>query len=185
MILTAVTGMLARILPRRVDGDPVALVPVSVRREGEQGGNRISTVLVDLPIGARRPVRPARRGARDDDRAQGLRRGPCRRACSPARRAGRRRSSRPGLARAMGGVRAFNVVVSNVPGPQQPFWLDGVRLLAAHPVVPLNPANQNLTVGILSYDGRVCFGLLADRDLDPPVDQAAAALDEALAELTG
>ena len=50
--------------------------------------------------------------------------------------------------------------------------------------IPLNPANQNLTVGILSYDGRVCFGLLSDRDLDPPVTEAAAALEDALAELT-
>ena len=38
-------------------------------------------------------------------------------------------------------------------------------------MVPLNPANQRLTVGILSYDGGVSFGLLADRDLDPPVDR--------------
>jgi diacylglycerol O-acyltransferase / wax synthase len=52
-------------------------------------------------------------------------------------------------------------------------------------VVPINPANQRLTVGILSYDGGVTFGLLADRDLDPPVGEAAAALDESLAELLG
>ena len=57
------------------------------------------------------------------------------------------------LARAMGSVRAFNLVVSNIPGPQQPFYLSGVRLNAVHPVVPLNPANQGLTVGIISYDG--------------------------------
>jgi hypothetical protein len=49
--------------------------------------------------------------------------------------------------------------------------------------VPINPANQRLTVGILSYDGGVTFGLLADRDLEPPVTEAAAALNEALAEL--
>ena len=49
-------------------------------------------------------------------------------------------------------------------------------LQAVYPVVPLNPANQGLTVGIISYDGRLCFGLLADRDLDPPLAVAAAAL---------
>ncbi len=85
------------------------------------------------------------------------------------------------LARAMGGVRAFNLVVSNVPGPQQPFYLDGERLLEAYPVVPLNPANQGLSVGVLSYDGGVHFGLLADRDLDPPVDAAREALEAELA----
>ena len=80
-------------------------------------------------------------------------------------------------------MRAFNLVVSNVPGPQQPFWLNGCRLLGIHPAVPLNPATQGLTVGIVSYDGSVCFGLLADRDLDPPLAVAADGLRIALAEL--
>ena len=57
------------------------------------------------------------------------------------------------LARAMGGVRAFNVVVSNIPGPQQPFYLNGSQLLEVYPVVPLNPAITGLTVGVLSYNG--------------------------------
>ena len=87
------------------------------------------------------------------------------------------------LARAMGGVRAFNLVVSNIPGPQQPFFLNGRRLLETYPAVPLNPASQGLSVGVLSYDGGVYFGLLADRDLDPPVEVARAALAEALEEL--
>src|SRR5204862_3551186 len=56
------------------------------------------------------------------------------------------------LARAVSGVRAVNLVVSNVPGPQQPFWLNGRRLLEAYPAVPLNPSNQGLTIGVLSYD---------------------------------
>jgi len=88
-----------------------------------------------------------------------------------------------GVARAMGGVRAFNLVVSNIPGPQQPFYLNGSRLLEAYPAVPLNPASQGLTVGVLSYDGGVHFGLLADRDLDPPVGVARDALQAALDEL--
>ena len=84
----------------------------------------------------------------------------------------------------MGGVRAFNVVVSNIPGPQTPFYINGSRLLEAYPVVPLNPASQGLTVGVLSYDGAVHFGLLADRDLDPSVEVVREALVDALAELT-
>jgi diacylglycerol O-acyltransferase len=87
------------------------------------------------------------------------------------------------LARGMGEVRAFNLVVSNVPGPQVPFSLNGCRLLAVHPAVPLNPATQGLSVGIISYDGHVCFGLLADRDLDPSLAVAAEGLAAALAEL--
>jgi diacylglycerol O-acyltransferase len=87
------------------------------------------------------------------------------------------------LARALGSLRAFNLVVSNVPGPQQPFYLSGAKVAAIHPVVPLNPGNQGLTVGILSYDGEVCFGLLADRDLDPALSVAADALGAELKTL--
>ena len=54
-----------------------------------------------------------------------------------------------------------------------------------YPVVPLNPANQGLSVGIVSYDGEVSFGVLADRDLDPPLSTAAAGLIAALGELRG
>jgi hypothetical protein len=83
----------------------------------------------------------------------------------------------------MGQVRAFNLVVSNVPGPQQPFYLSGVRMREVYPVVPLNPSNQGLSVGVVSYDGLVCFGVMADRDLEPPLSTAAAGLATALGEL--
>jgi diacylglycerol O-acyltransferase / wax synthase len=52
-----------------------------------------------------------------------------------------------------------------------------------YPVVPLNPASQGLAVGIISYDGQVCFGVRADRDLEPSLTMAAAGLLAALAEL--
>ena len=163
---------------------PVALVPVSVRRADEHGelGNRISTVLVDLPTGFEDPAeRIAAIGARMSELK-----------ASAAVRAGALMVGAAGaapplvsamLARAMSGVRAFNLVVSNIPGPQQPLYLNRVRLRAVHPIVPLNPANQGLTVGILSYDGGVFFGLLASRDLDPPLSVAAEGLRGALAEL--
>jgi hypothetical protein len=89
------------------------------------------------------------------------------------------------VARAMGNVRGMNLVVSNVPGPQQPFYLAGCLLREVYPIVPLNPANQGLSVGVLSYDGGVYFGLLAARNLDPPLSVASAALHEALDELLG
>jgi diacylglycerol O-acyltransferase len=185
-ILAAVAGMLGRLLElagERPSRSPVALVPVSVRQEGEQGGNRISTVLVDLPAMAASPAAQIAEVHRTMTALKD----------SAAVRAGALLVGASGwapplvssgLARAMGGFRAFNVVVSNIPGPQQPFYLNGSRLLEAYPAVPLNPASQGLTVGVLSYDGAVHFGLLADRDLDPPVEAARAALVEALGELT-
>ena len=87
------------------------------------------------------------------------------------------------MVRAMGNVRAFNLVVSNLPGPQMPFYMNGSKLLEAYPAVPLNPPNQGLTVGVLSYDGCIYFGLLADAKLDPALDVAAGALDEALEDV--
>ncbi|MDX6642756.1 MAG: diacylglycerol O-acyltransferase / wax synthase [Solirubrobacteraceae bacterium] len=186
-LLAVVAGMLARYLDYtgRKPGDsaPVALVPVSIRGEGDDSlGNQISTVFVDLPVDTTDPLEQVRSLSAT---MQELKE-------SSAVRAGALMVGATGwappavssmLVRAMGGVRAFNLVVSNVPGPQQPFYLGGSRLLEVYPVVPLNPANQGLSVGILSYDGGVYFGLLADRDLDPPLPRAADALRASLAEL--
>jgi diacylglycerol O-acyltransferase / wax synthase len=186
-ILAVVAGMLRRYLDATggLPGSaPVALVPVSVRKPGEEGGNRISTVLVELPVAEADP------GARLATVAATMRE----LKDTAAVRAGALLVGASGwapplvsstLARAMSGVRAFNLVVSNVPGPQQTFYLNGQRLRDAYPVVPLNPATQGLTVGVLSYDGGVCFGLLADRDLEPPLAVAAGALRDALDELVG
>ena len=184
-LLAAVAGMLRRYLEDagQATGTPlVALVPVSIRRPGEEGGNAISTVLVDLPVdepGAAARIDRIHEAMTEIKNSAAIRAG--------ALLVGASGWAPPlvssTLARATGGMRAFNLVVSNVPGPQQPFWLNGCRMLAVHPAVPLNPATQGLTVGILSYDGTVCFGLLADRDLDPPVTAAAAGLRAALGEL--
>jgi WS/DGAT/MGAT family acyltransferase len=184
-LLATVAGMLRRYLEAAglAPAKPlVALVPVSVRRPGEEGGNAISTVLVDLPVDE---PDPAQQIARIHAAMTEIK-------DSAAIRAGALLVGASGwapplvsstLAHATSGLRAFNIVVSNVPGPQQPFWLNGCRLEAIHPAVPLNPGTQGLTVGIISYDGKVCFGLLADRDLDPPLTVAADGLRTALAEL--
>jgi diacylglycerol O-acyltransferase / wax synthase len=184
-LLAVVAGMMRSYLAGlAIEADPVALVPVSVRREDERGemGNRISTVFVDLPVHVNDPVERLRLVAATMAELKD----------SAAVRAGAMIVGATGWAppaissvmvRAMGGVRACNLVVSNIPGPQQPFYLAGSRLREIFPVVPLNPPNQGLSVGILSYDGGVFFGLLADAELDPPVEHAAAMLEAALAEL--
>ena len=186
-VLAIVTGMLRRwlaIADVTLTAEPVALVPVSVRREGDDGGNRISTVLVDLPVSA--PTPEARIWLIHTQMAK-LK-------DSAAVRAGALLVGASGVAppvisstvaRAMGTVRAFNLVVSNIPGPQQPFFFNGQVMREVYPVVPLNPGSQRLNVGVLSYDGAVHFGLLADRTLEPGVDVAAACLEEAIAELLG
>jgi hypothetical protein len=78
--------------------------------------------------------------------------------------------------------RWFNLVVTNVPGPQQPLYAGSARMLAAYPVVPL-AKGQALSIGLTSYDGGVYYGLNADRDAMPDVAVLAQCLEDALAEL--
>jgi hypothetical protein len=78
--------------------------------------------------------------------------------------------------------RLFNLVVTNVPGPQFPLYAAGAHLLAMYPVVPL-AKTQALSIGLTSYDGGVFYGLNADRDTMPDLDVLTSCIDDALAEL--
>ncbi len=78
--------------------------------------------------------------------------------------------------------RSFDVVITNVPGPQFPLYAAGARMLASYPVQPLLPG-QALAIGVTSYDGKVFFGLDADRDALPDVDVLGSCITEALDEL--
>jgi diacylglycerol O-acyltransferase len=85
-------------------------------------------------------------------------------------------------ARLMARQRFFNLVVTNVPGPQFPLYLLGRRMLDPFPMVPL-AKNQGLGVALLSYDGRINFGLVGDFDLLWDLDELALDVEESLAEL--
>jgi len=183
VLLTAVALMLSEYLGDEAPDRTVALVPVSVRTDSDSGelGNRISTVFVDLPMRGEPLERLASISAAMRDVKS-----------SAQVRAGSLIVGAAGLAppivsalaaRAMSAPRVFNLVVSNVPGPQQTFYLDGVPLREVYPAVPLNPRNQALSVGILSYDGGVYFGLLADRGALPDVADAGHALEAGVGRL--
>jgi len=163
-----------------------ALVPVSVRSEGDGGqptGNRVSSYLVDLPVGEPSPVmrlhQVSYRMQAHKDTGQ---------AVGAEALAGLAGFSPPTLhalgARVASGLskRWFNLVVTNVPGPQQPLYAGEARMLAAYPVVPL-AKGQALSIGLTSYDGKVFYGLNADRDAMPDVDVLAQCLGDALGEL--
>ena len=79
--------------------------------------------------------------------------------------------------------RFINVVVTNVPGPQQPMFLLGRRLRALYPVVPL-AGRQALGVAVMSYDGRLGFGLLGDYDALADLDVLADMLRGSIDALT-
>ena len=72
--------------------------------------------------------------------------------------------------------RMFNLVVTNVPGPQFPLYMLGRRLQEMFPMVPL-AANQALGIAIMSYDGQLNFGLNADYDALPDVERLARGSD--------
>jgi len=78
--------------------------------------------------------------------------------------------------------RFFNLVVTNVPGPQFPLYLLGRELQDVFPMVPL-AKNQGVCFALMSYNGRVNFGLTSDYDAMPDLDHLASDLDASIAEL--
>ena len=78
--------------------------------------------------------------------------------------------------------RLFNLVVTNVPGPQGPLYAAGGRVLEVFPVVPL-VRGQGLSVGMTSYDGRLYVGLNADAESVGDVDLLADLVEQELGEL--
>ncbi len=154
-----------------------AMVPVSVRADVERGalGNRVAAMWAPLPIGETDPVTRLRaisremNGVKESGQAVG--------AAGPDR-ADRLRAADdhgPG-GPAQAHQRLFNLVVTNVPGPQFPLYMLGRRLQEMFPMVPL-AANQALGIAIMSYDGQLNFGLNADYDALPDVERLAAGSD--------
>ena len=79
-------------------------------------------------------------------------------------------------------TRLFNLIVTNVPGPQIPLYVLGRELQEVFPVAFL-PQNHALAVAIMSYNGKVGFGLLGDYDTMEDIEAVAQGIDDSLAEL--
>ena len=190
VVLAVVAGGLRSWLLTR--GEPVtaksvvrAMVPLSVRTESEAGvlGNRVASYLVDLPVGEPSPVvrlhqvSYAMQGHKETGQAIGAEALVSLAGFAPPtlHSLGARVGS--GLSR-----RLFNLVVTNVPVPQFPLYAAGAELLATYPVVPL-AKGQAVSVGVTSYNGRLFFGLNADRDAMADVDVLAQCISDALSEL--
>jgi hypothetical protein len=84
--------------------------------------------------------------------------------------------------RLMARQRFFNLVVTNVPGPQFPLYLMGREMIDVFPMVPLAPG-QALGVAIMSYNGKVNFGLVGDFDVMYDLDEVTEDFDASLAAL--
>lgn len=75
-----------------------------------------------------------------------------------------------------------HIVITNVPGPQEPVYMAGERVEEVYPCLPLSEGRA-LSIGVTSYDGKVFFGIVADREAIPDADVVAQCIAEALAEL--
>ena len=188
VVRTVVAGALREWLQTR--GESVtsmtqvrALVPTSVRDGGEGSGNHIAAFLVDLPVGEPRAVVRLHRVSFEMDQLKST--GQMVGAQALVGVAGFAPPTLHSLgARAANDLsrRMFNLVVTNVPGPQLPLYADGALMLAAHPVVPL-AKGQALSIGVTSYNGGMFFGLNADRDAMADVDVLAQCINSAIDEL--
>ena len=78
--------------------------------------------------------------------------------------------------------RGYHLSITNVPGPQSPLYAAGARMVATYPVPPLHEGHP-LAIGVTSYDGKVFYGLTADRDALPDADLLGTCVTEALDEL--
>ncbi len=78
--------------------------------------------------------------------------------------------------------RAYNLVVTNVPGPQFPLYTMGRQMKEVYPVVPLSD-NTTIVIGLFSYDGSICWGILGDYDAAKDIGVLAEGIEKAVAEL--
>ncbi|MGD9736673.1 MAG: wax ester/triacylglycerol synthase family O-acyltransferase [Solirubrobacterales bacterium] len=187
VVLAAVTGSLRNWLQRRglrTEGLELrALVPVSIRTEDERGnlGNRIALMRGPLPVYVGDPVRRLRTISEE---MAGLKRS---KQALGAEVISRFNDFAPPTLLAQASrinfsTRLFNTIVTNVPGPQLPLYVLGRELQDVYPVAFL-PENHALAVAIMSYNGKVGFGLLADYDSMEDIEVIGDGINAALAEL--
>ncbi len=187
VFLATVSGALARWLKRRgvrTEGLELrGIVPVSIRADEQQGalGNRITAMLGPLPVYASDPrdrlriVSAAMKGLKESKQAVG------------AETLTRLQDFAPPTILAQASrlnfsTRAYNLLVTNVPGPQFPLYFIGRELQELAPVPFLAP-DRALAVAIMSYNGSVDIGLMGDYDAMSDLDEFGGDIEGAVGEL--
>jgi diacylglycerol O-acyltransferase / wax synthase len=159
-----------------------AMVPVSLRDGAASDlGNRISFVFVELPCDEPSPLRRLEE---------------VRLSMTKRKEAGEPRGAEQALdavsfvphpvqhamSHAVASARAYNLTVSNIPGPRQPLWMAGCPLEEAYPVVPLADRHA-VSIGFTTVAEQGFFGIYADRKTVPDADALAGAVERSLEEL--
>jgi len=188
VVLAAAAGGLRRLLTERGDDLPEpglrAMVPVNLRSAGNGAGelgNRVSSLFVHLPVSEPDPVRRylVTAGETAELKADG------------EARSGAELLALAGLAppllhsvlaRSSTGSRLFNLTVTNVPGPRRPLYAFGARLEEVLPLVPL-AADHAVGIAVVSYCGRVYFGLSGDERAAPDLAALRDGIEESIREL--
>jgi WS/DGAT/MGAT family acyltransferase len=187
VVLTVVSGSLARWLRSRgirTEGlEMRALVPVSVRTDDDHGtlGNRLTALRGPLPVYIRDPVARLRFVSQAMD---GLKES--KQAVGAATLTAVNNLAPPTIlaqaSRLNFSTRLFNLIVTNIPGPQLPLYVLGRRLRDLFPIAFL-PEHHALAVAIMSYDGNIDYGLLGDYDALPDIGMLAEGIEASLQEL--
>lgn len=181
VVLGCVAGAVRSFLGGRgeesLDIDFRVFVPVSTRTDDQRGalGNRVSMIVVPLPVDEPDPRRRMERIIEST---------------SELKHSGRAEGAEileevsdwtttsllTAFSRLAASRRSFNLVVTNVPGPLTPVYLDGARLLESYPLVPLYE-NQALGVALFSYAGSLFWGFNADWDALPDLHDFVEAVE--------
>jgi len=187
VVLATVTGAVRRFFEGRgVNVDTLdfrVMAPVSVRAPDERGtlGNRVSAWMVDLPLAERDPRRVIARIRETTEKLKASK------DAMGAEMLTKAVSWTPSTllsigARLMPRAFPFNLVVTNVPGPQVPLYLLGARMLENYGMVPLTDY-LGLGIVLFSYDGKLTWGFNADWDLLPDLHDFVIATTDSFAEL--
>jgi WS/DGAT/MGAT family acyltransferase len=186
VVMSVVSGGLGHLLKAR--GESVdrlelrALVPVSAHLEGAvHSGNRLAALWAPLPVW---DVDPVERFLAVSERMKNVK--------VSGQAVGAQLLIRIGdyapptilaqASRLIARQRAYNLVVTNVPGPQIPLYMMGRRMEAVYPVLPLSD-NTSLGVALLSYNGTIGFGFLGDYETAPDLAILAEGVEKSIAEL--
>jgi len=185
VVLTIVTGAVRAYMMRR-GVDPAnhefkISAPVSVRREEEKGqlGNRVSSWILKLPIGEEKPIDQLRQinettqELKISNQALGVEMMMAVAEWTPASllSLGSQSSSGP-----------VNSIVTNVPGPQIPLYMQGAELLSIYPQVPLLEG-MGLGIALMSYNGQICWGFNANPDVVPDLAGFVTLVRESMARV--
>lgn len=187
VMLATVAGALRRFLQRRgVDLAPLdfrVMAPVSVRTNDQQStlGNRVSGWMIPMPLQERDPLArlahicATTQGLKDSKQALGA---------DVLTQVG---EWTPSTLLALGARVAvtalpFNLIVTNVPGPQQPLYMLGAKMLDNFGFIPLT---DSLCLGIVlfSYAGKLCWGFTGESDLVPDLGAFVADIEASFREL--